>query len=154
MVKTMKKIIGFYKILFCFHGVCSAQQVVSSGGYEVKSGITVDWMLGGSLSEITVNDPASLLKAMEEEQAGTEVRFKVYPIPATDFINIESGIADTSKLAIELFNDAGIKILTRKLNNLPLLQINISDIPAGIYILKVSMISSEQPFWVKKILKN
>jgi hypothetical protein len=150
----MKKIIGFYIILFCLDVTSSAQQVVSSGGYEVKSGITVDWMLGGSLSEITVNDPASLLKAMEAEQAGTEVRFKVYPIPATGFINIESGIADTSKLAVELFNDAGIKILSRKLTNQPLLQINISDIPAGIYLLKVTMISQEQPFWVKKILKN
>jgi hypothetical protein len=148
-----KKIVCFFAAV-CFFGCCTAQQVVSSGGYETKSGITVDWMLGGSLSEIPVNDQMSLKIAIKEEQAGTESKFNVYPIPATDFINIESGIADTSKLVFELFNSSGVKVFTKTMQNLPFLQINITDIPAGTYLLKVSLPPPDQLFWVKKILKN
>jgi hypothetical protein len=148
-----KKIVCFF-VTTCFFVCCTAQQVVSSGGYETKSGITVDWMLGGSLSEIPYNDQVSLVMAMKEEQAGTESRFKVYPIPATDFINIESGIADTSKLVFELFNNAGVRIYNKNLPNLPFIQINISEIPAGVYLLKVSLPSPDQLFWIKKIIKN
>jgi hypothetical protein len=148
-----KKIVCFF-VTACFFGCCTAQQVVSSGGYEIKSGITVDWMLGGSLSEIPVNDQLSLTMAMKEEQAGTESRFKVYPIPATDFINIESGISDTTKLIFELFNNSGVKVYNKTMQNLPFLQINITDLPAGVYLLKVSLPSPDQLFWVKKILKN
>jgi hypothetical protein len=150
----MKKTIICFLSLFGTYFVCTAQQLVSSGGYEVKSGITVDWMLGGSLSDISVNDPVSLQKAFEGEKSVAEARFKVYPVPATDFINIENGIADTSKLTFELFNKSGAKIFSRKLNNLPFLQINISDMPSGIYMLKVSIPSSDEPLLVKKIIKN
>jgi hypothetical protein len=96
----------------------------------------------------------SLKFAMKEEQIGTESRFKVYPIPAIDFLNIESGIAETTRLLFELFNNAGVRIYYKTMPNLPLLQINITDIPAGVYLLKVSLPSPDQLLWVKKILKN
>ena len=120
----------------------------------MKSGITVDWMIGGSLSDIPVNDPATFLRSTNGEQAAGEVIFKVYPIPANDFINIESGITDTTRLSFDLYNNSGTRILNKTLINLPVLQINISEIPAGIYLLKISITSPGQPFWVKKIIKN
>lgn len=150
----MKKIIVVFFILTYCHINAPSQQVVSSGGYEVKSGITVDWMLGGSLSDIPVNDPASLQKSSEGKQASEVVKFKIYPIPANDFINIESGIADTIRLSFDLYNNSGTLIFNKTLTNLPYIQISLNNIPAGTYLLKISMTEPGQPFWVKKIIKN
>jgi hypothetical protein len=46
-----------------------------------------------------------------------------------------------------------VKVLNREVLNQPLIQINISDIPSGIYFLKVILPESEEPFKVEKIIK-
>ena len=58
----MKKKIGCFLFLLCCCGFCAAQQVVSSGGYAVKSDISVNWILGGSLSDIPAYDLSTLNK--------------------------------------------------------------------------------------------
>jgi hypothetical protein len=82
----MKKKIGCFLFLLCCCGFCAAQQVVSSGGYAVKSDISVNWILG------EFNGFPLLIKHFKkykEQLMEYELSFKVYPIPATDFINVE-----------------------------------------------------------------
>ena len=43
----------------------------------------------------------------------SEISLKVYPIPATDFINIEITPADTGRLILELYNNSGVKVLNK-----------------------------------------
>ncbi|MEI6049069.1 MAG: hypothetical protein WCS03_09245, partial [Bacteroidota bacterium] len=120
----MKKKTAFLlAILFCF-GLCKAQQVVSSGGYDVKSEISVNWIIGGSLSDIPVNSISNLNSLREEQLTESALTLKVYPVPATDFINIEITPVDTGRLILELYNNSGVKVLNRTVASQPLLQVN------------------------------
>ena len=49
----MKKKIECVLVFLCCCGFCAAQQVVSSGGYAKQSEISVDWIIGGSLVDIS-----------------------------------------------------------------------------------------------------
>jgi hypothetical protein len=151
----MKKKIGCFLFLLCCFGFCAAQQVTSSGGYVVKSNISVNWILGGSLSDIPIYDLSTLNKFQKEQLMESEISLKVYPLPATDFINIEITPVDTGRLILELFNSSGVKVLNKVAFSQPILQVNISDIPSGIYYLKVFQPSSKnQQFRVEKIIKK
>jgi hypothetical protein len=143
----MLKKIKCFLVFICCCVVSNAQQVVSSGGYTEQSEISVDWILGGSLSDI----PAYDLQA--EQLMDSEISLKVYPTPATDFINIEISSVDTGRLILELYDNSGVKILNQVIYNQPFLQVNISDIPCGFYYLKIFLPGNGQPFIVEKITK-
>jgi Secretion system C-terminal sorting domain len=150
----MKKKIGCFLFLLCFCGFCSAQQVVSSGGYAVKSDVSVNWILGGSLSDIPVFDQNALNTLRKEQLMESEISLKEYPIPATDFINIEITPADTGRLILELYNISGVKVLNNVTIYQPILQLNVSDIPSGIYYFRVFQPLKDQQFKVEKIVKQ
>jgi hypothetical protein len=150
----MKKKTGcFLLFLFCC-SFCKAQQVVSSAGYDVKSEISVNWIIGGSLSDIPVNAVSNLNNLREEQLTESALSLKVYPVPASDFINIEITPVDTGRLVLELYNISGVKVLNKTVVSQPVLQVNISDIPSGAYFLKVFLSKNEQPFRVEKIIKK
>jgi hypothetical protein len=150
----MKKEIECFLLIFFCCSLCRAQQVVSSGGFSVKSEISVDWILGGSLSDIPIQDISILNKLQMEQLKESEISLKVYPIPVTDFINIEITPIDTSQLILELFNNSGVKLFSKKVVNQPILQVNISNIPSGVYFLKVLTSLKDQQFRTEKIIKN
>jgi hypothetical protein len=151
----MRKKILFFSIFLCCFGFCTAQQVISSGGYAVKSEISVNWILGGSLSDIPVYDPSTLNTLRKENLMESVIDLKAYPNPATDFINIEITPVDTGRLILELYNISGVKVLNNETIYQPILQLNVSDIPSGIYFLKVFQPSSKnQLFGIEKIIKN
>ncbi|MGB8491309.1 MAG: T9SS type A sorting domain-containing protein [Bacteroidales bacterium] len=150
----MRKTINCLLFILCFYGLCTAQQVVSSGGYTIKSDITVDWILGGSLSDVSTYDQSALNKISKDQAMESEIPLKVYPIPATEFINIEITPIDTGRLILELYNNSGVKILSKTVLYQPVLQVNVSDIPTGIYYLKVFQpYSKNQLYRVEKIIK-
>ena len=60
--------------VLCYCCVSMAQQVISSGGYEVKSEVSVNWILGGSLSDIAPIDPNVLNKLRKDEMMESRVR--------------------------------------------------------------------------------
>lgn len=150
----MKKGIGCFLVILCCCSMCRAQQVVSSGGYVVKSDVSVNWILGGSLSGISPNNQSTLSKLQKDQLMESEISLKVYPIPATDFINIEITPVDTGRLILELFNNSGVKILNKLTVYQPVLQVNVSDFPSGIYYLKVLSPNKDQLFKVEKIIKK
>jgi len=150
----MKKKIDCFLILLCCCGFCAAQQVVSSGGSTVKSDVSVNWILGGSLSDIPTIDQSILDKSQREQLIESEISLKVYPIPATDFINIEITPVDTGRLILELFNNSGVKVLTKPTVYQPVLKVNVSDLPSGLYLLEVLFPGKTQLFGVQKIIKK
>jgi len=149
----MKKKIGCFLFLICCCGFCSAQQVVSSGGYAVKSDISVNWILGGSISDIPTYDQSTLNKIRKEQLMEFELSLKVYPNPATDFINIEITAIDTGRFSLELYNSQGVRVINKIVPYQPLIQVNVSNIPSGIYLLKVLIPNNNQLFGVEKIIK-
>lgn len=150
----MKKKINCFLFLLCCYGYCVAQQVVSSGGYAVKSDVSVNWILGGSLSDFPTHDISILNKIRNEQLMESAISLKLYPSPASDFINIEITPVDTGRLNLELFNNTGVKVLTKVTSYQPVLQVNIIDIPSGIYYLRVIQLSNDHHFKVEKIIKK
>ena len=151
----MKKKIGSFLFFICCCGFCTAQQIVSSGGYAVRSEVTVNWILGGSLSDISAYDLRTINKIQTEQQMESETSYKVYPLPATDFINIEIPKVDTGRVNLELYNNSGVKVLNMTTGYQPVLEVNVSEIPSGIYYLKILMPASrDQLFKVEKIVKK
>jgi hypothetical protein len=150
----MKKKSVCLLFLFCCLGICTAQQVVSSGGYVVKSDVSVNWILGGSLSDIPAYDLSTLNQIRKEQLMESEISLKVYPMPATDFIYIEISPVDTGRLILELYSISGVKVLNTVAVYQPVMQVNVSDIPSGIYFLKVLVPGNNQLFGVEKIIKN
>jgi len=150
----MKKKIGCFLVILCCCGMCRAQQVVSSGGYVVKSDVSVNWILGGSLSGISTIDQSTLKKVQNDQLMESEISLKVYPIPATDFINIEITPGDTGRLILELYNNSGVKVFSKLTVYQPVMQVNVSDILSGVYLLKVSFPNNTQLFGVQKIIKK
>lgn len=149
-----KKIKCFLMLLCCCCCLCTAQQVVSSGGYSVKPEISVNWILGGSLSDLPLMDLNAQNNLQRGRLMGNEIPLKVYPNPAVDFINIEMSSIDTGRVSIELYNSSGVKVLDRITASQPVIQINISNLSTGIYLLKIIPLSSkDQIFRVEKIIK-
>jgi hypothetical protein len=150
----MSKKISCLLIFIGFSGLCTAQQVVSSGGYTRQSEVSVDWILGGSLSDIPVygDDAMSLWQA--EQLKESEISLNVYPKPAIDFINIEITPVDTGRLILKLYNNAGVEIMNREVACQPIVQLDIRDVPCGIYFLKVFSANQHLSFKAEKIVKS
>jgi len=134
--------------------MCQAQQVVSSAGYNVKSDVSVNWILGGSLSDIPTMNLSSLKMNNKEQIAESKISFKVYPNPTSDFINIEINPADTGRINIGLFDSSGAKVLDKTTGYQPVLQVNINDLASGIYLLKISFTADDQLCKTEKIIKK
>ena len=120
----------------------------------MKSEISVNWIIGGSLSDIPVQNVNSLNKNSTEHLNESEISMKVYPVPATDFINIEITPVDTGHLILELYDISGVKVLNRTVASQPVMQVNIREIPSGAYFLRVFLSQNDQPFRVEKIIKK
>jgi hypothetical protein len=144
----MKKKIQCFLVIICCCGFCAAQQVVSSGGCALESGFSFNWILG-SLSDVPSDSIILNVQLIE-----SEISLIVYPSPATDLINIEIKPACAGQLIIELYNYKGSKVLNRITSYQPVLQVNVSDIPLGVYLLRISVLSKDQPIKVEKIIKK
>ena len=151
----MKKKIKCSLILLCCCCFCSAQQVVSSGGYSKKSDVSINWILGGSLSDIPAINKIGIDKIRHEELLESQISLKVYPSPVTDFINIEIPQVDNGRVSLVLFDNSGVKVLDITTDYKHVLQVSVSEFPAGIYYLKVLLSSSDfQLFKAEKIIKQ
>jgi hypothetical protein len=82
------------------------------------------------------------------------ITLKVYPNPASDFINVEITPVDTGRINIELFNSSGVKVLNKIIGYQPVFQVNLRDIPSGTYFVKVSLSTNDQLFKAEKIIKK
>ena len=149
----MEKRLTCFSILVCCCTVCSAQQVVSTGGYSVKSDYSINWILGGSLTDIFY-EPGATAKIQSEKPTVSITPVKVYPIPARDYIKIELTPADTARIILELYNSRGIKVLSQQRSFQPVIELSLNDILPGTYLLKIICTSKElHLFETKKIIK-
>ena len=143
-----KKIVCLLVFLSCY-GICTAQQVVSSGGYAIESGFFFNWILGSS-SDVPAFDSSILHASLIE----SEVSLKVYPSPAIDLFNIEIKPVCTGWIILELYNYEGVKVLSKKTTYQPVFQVNVSGLSSGFYLLKITFSSKDQLIKVEKIIKK
>ena len=96
----MKKVLVCILILTCCYFTGKAQQVVSSGGYEEKDGITVDWILGGSLEDLTGYAKSTIYEPEEDQLSESALSVKVYPNFTRNLITIDISPFELSNLTL------------------------------------------------------
>lgn len=99
-------------------------------------------------SKTDLNEIAKRESSLEKETDEVENKIKVYPNPATDFINIEI----SQKSSYQLIDVNGKIVLQGKLGELEN-RIEISDKQAGIYFLNIAGLQKREKQTVKIIIK-
>ncbi len=80
--------------------------------------------------------------------------FSIFPNPANNYLNIEFGASETGKCRLDILNILGHVMYSDhniSLNSEKSLQINISDYPEGIYIIRIQ--TDNSTIYQKKIIK-
>ncbi len=146
----MKRTKAFFLLIICGCLFCNAQQVASSGGYSGKSGVNVDWIVGGSLLDIPAFDAKN-----SQQKSLTESAFscKVYPTLVSDYFTIEITLSDSMQFILELCDISGTGIINIFYVNQPFQQVDITDLAAGTYIVKVWFSGKDQLLLIEKIVK-
>ncbi len=62
-----------------------------------------------------------------------EEKFKIYPVPASDYINLTSTISD--ELNYQLYDMQGRVLLTGKFSNF--MYLNLENLPTGNYVIRL-----------------
>ena len=74
----------------------------------------------------------------EKREVEENTHLLVYPNPATDFITIErKEVSKTNVLTVQLINSSGNTVISKTISESGLLNISTSNLPSGIYILRV-----------------
>ena len=123
--------------------------IASAGGYNVNGGLSISWTLGetiiptfrsqdGSLI-LTHGFQQKLIITTVEENFDKLVKIKVFPNPATEVVNIQFEAPVDGEIILSLFDSQG-KLVKRDIIESTMVekQINLQDIPAGIYFLKLT----------------
>jgi hypothetical protein len=137
-------------------GTSSVAEANWAGPFDVEE---VDFVVGtpttnAAVSEITFDN--LLVEAVNVEsllnvtQISKIVDFSVYPNPATNLVTVSSA-SDFSIKAIDMFDINGRIIKSIAIDNLSNVEVNISDLSTGVYMMKIA---SDQGTSTKKIIKQ
>jgi len=132
-----------------------------AGTYQV----TVHWGSPGTgiitVSETNQYDCTSLSEEFEvtiDNCTGIEDKerdfARIFPNPASNYFNVEFGAAETGKCSLNIINILGHMMYADQnisLKSNQTLQINISDYPEGIYIVRIQ--TDHNTIWQEKIIK-
>ncbi len=100
--------------------------------------------IAGIVSDVATNVPVIAGKA--------ETKFTVYPVPANDILKYKfNNQIETGEAVLNLYTIYGKLILQKDLRNMQSGEINVSDIPNGIYMLE--LINGEE-ILTRKIIIN
>jgi hypothetical protein len=133
----------------------SAQQIkqeviASAGGYNVASGntISISWTLGETIIPTFTSSDGSIVLThgfqqkivitTVEENFINPVRITVYPNPASELLNVGFDAVTDSEVSLYLLNSQGSLVKTIQVGSGTLnKQINMQDLPSGIYYLRL-----------------
>ena len=102
--------------------------------YSQNSGIKYDYDASGNRIK---RSPISQTSIIEVEKENDSFKLKIFPNPTSGLFNINITGIET-KFQVEIFNMVGSSILKREYSE-KTVSINISNYPAGVYLLKVTI---------------
>lgn len=138
-------------ILFALSANAQVKQevIASAGGYNVNGGLSISWTLGETIIPtfksqdgtlvLTHGFQQQLIITTVEEKLDVLVNIKVYPNPASDVVNIQFEAAVDEQIILTVLDSSG-KLVKRDLIEVALTekQVNMQDLPAGIYYLRLT----------------
>lgn len=83
-----------------------------------------------------IDDMTIDLVSVEEENL-SDISVKAFPNPATNYVQIDVENFSSESIIIQLFNSNGKRVYTTKELNTPTVQLGLTQLPVGFYILHV-----------------
>jgi hypothetical protein len=125
--------------------------IASAGGFNVASGnsISISWTLGETIIPTFTSQDGQLILTHGfqqkvivtaiEENLLDPVQVTVFPNPASDIVNIEFDTPTDGEIKLFLIDAQGKMVKTDKIESaITNKQINLQDLPAGIYYLRLT----------------
>jgi Secretion system C-terminal sorting domain len=123
--------------------------IASAGGYNVNGGLSISWTLGetiiptftsadGSLT-LTHGFQQELIITTVEENLEILVNLTIFPNPASDIINFKFDQPIDGEIVMSMIDAQG-KFIKNEIIESAIIekQINLQDLPAGIYYLRLT----------------
>ncbi|NBC83458.1 MAG: T9SS type A sorting domain-containing protein [Bacteroidetes bacterium] len=145
----MKKTFLFLVIMaigqVAFMQTLSPTVVSNAGAAHENAAAQISWTLGEVMTEAYSNDDLTLSQGFnqhryEVEPVNTQLTSKesirVYPVPASDYIQVDYVSPKSVELQAVLFNTEGEKVLQRSYQQ-ETFKMNLKHLPPAIYILKM-----------------
>ena len=136
--------------------------VISAGGQSVNGGSSLSWSLGQIITStfsshaksliLTEGFQEKLIVTSVEENSAIPVNIHLYPNPASEVINIHFEAAVKGELLLSLLDFSG-RLVRREVVEPSIAdkQINLRNIPSGVYILRLTNGSIINIFKVVKL---
>jgi hypothetical protein len=123
--------------------------IASAGGYNVNGGLSISWTLGETVIPTFTSQDGSLILTpgfqqrlivtAVEENLDALVDIKIYPNPASEIVNIQFKEPVNEEIVIVLLDSQGKLVKSEMIESAMVeKQINLQDIPAGIYYLRLT----------------
>jgi hypothetical protein len=130
-----------------FSGI-SQEIITSSGDHYSNEDITLSWTIGEGVTEayekneIILNQGfqqnIEIIPFITESNTLQGIEFTLYPNPVSEIINIDLSAANDCALSVDIFDIKGKMLFAiKKSKKQQSVQIELSEFPAGEYILKV-----------------
>jgi hypothetical protein len=143
-MKKLLTLITVYCVLTC---VGFSQEVVSSaGGYGSSTSGSLSWTLGEPVIETFLGANYTLTQGFHqtnltitsiEELPDLNIGINAYPVPTKNMLNIDINDAEKVDFLIKMYNLSGKAVIMQNIDNAKSI-INVQNLPAGAYILKIS----------------
>jgi hypothetical protein len=122
------------------------QVIASAGGYNVSGDMSVSWTVGETITTtfksgdliLTQGFHQQLILATVEENIDVTVSIKVFPNPAGEVLKIQFETPVDGEIVLSVFDSQG-KLFIRDVVESSMVekQIDLQDIPAGTYFLRL-----------------
>ncbi|TAL80437.1 MAG: T9SS type A sorting domain-containing protein [Bacteroidetes bacterium] len=134
-------------IVLSAHSQIKQEVIASAGGYNVNGSLSISWTLGETIIPtftsgnlvLTHGFQQKLIITTVEENLDVLVDVKVFPNPASDVVNIQFEAPVDGEIIVYVLDSQG-KLVKRDIIESTLIekQINLQDLPVGIYYLKLT----------------
>lgn len=153
---------------FC-QDISHHSQTSASGFAKTDQGLSVDWSMGVSFSQVIqsdhhltegfhqgnlantneITDTIVFRQAQEESITETltedDIHFQIFPNPTSDFLYLRNDNANTQELNLVILNADGSQVLKQRVSLLPNQKTdvnNIINLPSGFYFIQINSLQS------------
>ena len=157
----MKKAGLFLLFILLGLSILPAQEVISPSGNSFQNQhYSLSFTLGELAVETYISDELTLTQGMHQpeisivsvvEHLNDPFGLRVYPNPATDFINLQINDSDQGSLSYKLFNLSGQLLQSERIEK-PLSQVSLRGHDSGYYLLVIY--KAQHPLKTFRLLKK
>ena len=112
----------------------------SQSTYPLLNGFIDDFRIYNyALSANEIAQISGIVSGVADVKSSNESGLSLWPTPANDLLNVKYTSDNTNNLTtITVFNTGGSLVMNKELNNASGTELNVSTLPSGIYMLKLT----------------